>query len=248
MLLTPKPGIIYGPVNSRRLGRSLGINVLPAAHKPCTFDCAYCHFGWTPCEPPPPFPSVAQVLHEVEVALLRLDPAFLTFSGNGEPTTHPDFGDIVDGVLRLRDRYLPTAQVAVLSNSTRVGDAQIRAALARLDARIMKLDAGSEEVLQSYNRPVEPITLQDILEGLRQIPGLTVQALFAGGPGGNTDAQHIVAWVDHVVALAPLAVQLYSLDRDGPARRLQPADPATLAHIAAELRTRGCPATVFART
>jgi wyosine [tRNA(Phe)-imidazoG37] synthetase (radical SAM superfamily) len=248
MLLTPKPGIIYGPVNSRRLGRSLGINVLPPSHKPCTFDCAYCHFGWTPREPAPPFPAVDHVLREVEIALLRENPAFLTFSGNGEPTTHPHFGDIVDGVLGLRDLYLPAARVAVLSNSTRVGDAGVRVALAKLDVRIMKLDAGTEAVFQSFNRPLDPISLADVVAGLLQIPALTLQTLFAAGSAGNAHPAHVAAWADQVVALAPLAVQIYTLDRDWPSRDLQPVDRATLDHIAAALHARGCPATVFTRT
>ena len=253
MLLTPKPGIIYGPVSSRRLGRSLGINLLPPGEKPCTFDCAYCQYGWTkhgPSSSEYAYPGVEQVLRQVELALT--DPSLrfeiVTFSGNGEPTTHPRFREIVDGVVHLRDRHAPTARTAVLSNSTRVDDLAVRAALAQLDVRIMKLDAGTEAVLQRYNHPVEPITLAQILDGLRQIPAVTLQALFAAGPDGNADAAHIDAWIAQVVAITPLAVQLYTLDRDWPSARLHPVAPAALEELAAALHARDCPATVFTRT
>jgi wyosine [tRNA(Phe)-imidazoG37] synthetase (radical SAM superfamily) len=249
MLLSPKPGIIYGPVASRRLGWSLGINLLPPRQKPCTLDCAYCQYGFTQRAPSPgdAFPTVAQVLAAVEAALLdrALRPAFLTFSGNGEPTTHPDFPAMVRGVRDLRDRLLPTARVAVLSNSTRVGQAEVRRALERCDLRIMKLDAGTEAMFRRYSRPMEPITLDDIVDGLRALPGVTLQSLFAGGAGGNADAEHVTAWIDRVVAVRPIDVQLYTLDRASPSSDLAPLDEPALTGIARALHRAGWPATVF---
>ena len=252
MLLAPKPGIIYGPVNSRRLGASLGINLLPPGEKRCTFDCAYCHFGWTASPPSTlaAFPTVDQVLSAVEDALHKLrgsPPAFLTFSGNGEPTTHPQFRTIVEGVRKLRDRRLPAAKLAALSNSTRAAEPGVREALALLDVRIMKLDAGTEEIFQRYCRPQIRVTLDAIVAGLATLPDVTVQALFAGGSGGNAELAHVAAWIAKVVDIKPVAVQLYTLDRDWPSRELAPLDPDALHAIAAALRAAGCPAAVYAR-
>jgi wyosine [tRNA(Phe)-imidazoG37] synthetase (radical SAM superfamily) len=250
MLLTPKPGIIYGPVASRRLGFSLGINLLPPREKPCTFDCAYCQYGWTPRPPSPDdaFPSVDAVRGALEAALaaLPVPPAFLTFSGNGEPTTHPAFAEVVRAVCAVRDRVLPSARVAVLSNSTRVGDPRVRQALDLLDARIMKLDAGTEAVFQRYCRPLEPITLDAIVAGLAALSAVTLQALFTGGPGGNADAEHVRAWARKVAAIAPVATQIYTLERDWPSRELRPLSLQELEAIAHALRAVGVNATLVA--
>ena len=249
MLLTPKPGIIYGPVASRRLGFSLGINLLPPREKPCTFDCAYCQYGFTKRAPFPgdAFPAVDDVLSAVEKALndLPTPPAFLTFSGNGEPTTHPHFPLAVEGVIAIRNRRLPSTKVAILSNSTRVFDPLVRQALALLDTRIMKLDAGTEAVFQRYCRPMEPVTLDQIVTGLRELPNIIVQALFTGGPGGNADPDHLRAWVEKVVAIAPIDTQIYTLDRDWPSHDLRPLANGELETIARDLRAAGCPAPVF---
>jgi wyosine [tRNA(Phe)-imidazoG37] synthetase (radical SAM superfamily) len=251
MLLEPKPGIIYGPVASRRLGHSLGINLLAPGQKNCTLDCAYCQYGWTRRAPAPgdALPTAAQVLDAVEAALVEraVTPAFLTFSGNGEPTSHPDFRAIVAGVRRLRDRWLPTAKLAVLSNSTLVDREETRQALDLLDVRIMKLDAGTEELFQRYARPTIPVTLAAVTAGLARLRDVTLQALFTGGAGGNAAPDHVAAWIDRVVALAPVTVQLYSLDRDWPARDVVPLSRRQLDDIAAGLRGAGCRATVYAR-
>jgi wyosine [tRNA(Phe)-imidazoG37] synthetase (radical SAM superfamily) len=252
MLLVPKPGITYGPVNSRRLGASLGINVLPTGTKRCTFDCAYCHFGWTagPPSPSDAFPSTEQVLAAVEEGLRKLriaPPEFLTFSGNGEPTTHPHFLPIVEGVKALRDRLCPDAKLAVLSNSTRLGDANVRTALDLLDVAIMKLDAGTETMFRRYSRPLEPITLEDVVAGLANLRSVTIQTLFTGGAGGNADPAHVTAWIERVATVRPIDVQIHTLDRAWPSNELSPLEPEALHGIAHRLRQAGCPATVFLR-
>lgn len=255
MLLSPKAGIIYGPVASRRLGFSLGINLLPPGTKNCTFDCAYCQYGWTRRAPlqGDAFPTVDEVLAVVEAALLKpaIAPAYLTFSGNGEPTTHPDFASVVQGVRRLRDRLLPTAKLAVLSNSTQACERRVREGLALLDVRIMKLDAGTEAVFQRYCRPVVAVSVDSIVAALSELGRLgevTLQALFTGGPGGNAQPAHVAAWIERVAAISPVGVQLYTLDRDWPSGALSPLEPAALHAIAAALRGAGCPATVYLRT
>jgi wyosine [tRNA(Phe)-imidazoG37] synthetase (radical SAM superfamily) len=252
MLLSPKPGIVYGPVASRRLGASLGINLLPPATKRCTFDCAYCHFGWTASPPAPgdAFPTSDQVLAAVEDALHKLKtcpPAFVTFSGNGEPTSHPCFPSIVEQVRALRDRLCPDTKLALLSNSTRLGDGSVRAALDLLDLRIMKLDAGTEAMFLRYSRPLEPLSLKDVVEQLASLRGITLQTLFTKGTGGNADPKHVDAWIAKVTAIHPVEVQIHTLDRPWPSTELLPLHPDTLHGIAARLRQAGCSATVYLR-
>lgn len=252
MLLDTKPGITYGPVNSRRLGASLGINLLPPGAKRCTFDCAYCHFGWSAGPPTQhdAFPSPDQVLGAVEEVLVKQQnspPAFLTFSGNGEPTSHPQFLPIVERVRALRDRLCPRTRLALLSNSTRLADAGVRAALDLLDLRIMKLDAGTETMFRRYSRPLEPLALDEVVRHLVGLRAITLQSLFTGGAGGNADPEHVTAWIEKVVAIRPVDVQLHTLDRDWPSSELEPVEPATLHAIAARLHQAGCPASVFLR-
>ena len=236
MLLPPQTGVVYGPVRSRRLGVSLGINALPPRGKVCTFDCLYCQYGWTDeTGAGVAYPSVAEVLEGVEAALAACaaPPAHLTFSGNGEPTLHPRFTELVDGVIRIRDRRAPSARTAVLSNGTRVGDPSIREALGRLDVRIMKLDAGTDETLRRFNRPAPGISIDEIVDGLRSLGGVTIQSLFAAGPAGNSTPADIEAWVRRVVEISPVAVQIYTLDREWPSELIEPLDAAGLEAILA---------------
>ena len=220
-----KQGIIYGPVSSRRLGRSLGINLLGAGRKVCTFDCAYCQLrqprqygvdygaGGTVCkracarcryvEPSPPesgavhvLPTVGSVLDAIGEALREhcgLDS--LTFSGNGEPTIHPQFAQIVDGLVPLRDALSPGAAITVLSNSSTLRRASVRNALRKVDVRVMKLDAGDEATLRRTNRPCPGVALVEIVEGLRSLGGVTVQTLLVDGEAGNTGEGQIASWL-----------------------------------------------------
>jgi wyosine [tRNA(Phe)-imidazoG37] synthetase (radical SAM superfamily) len=252
MLLEPKRGITYGPVRSRRLGRSLGINVLPGGRKLCNFDCRYCQYGWTDralfaAATAESFPSVADVLAAVALALevLPEPPAYLTFSGNGEPTLHPRFAELVDGVRELRDRLAPAARTAILSNSTRVADAGVHAALARLDVRIMKLDVGTEAGLHGYNGAGAEITLDAITDGLRALPDVTIETLLAGGPAGNLAPAEVDAWLERVADIRPRVVQLYSLDRGAPCADLTRAPREALEAVGARLAALGVASEVF---
>jgi wyosine [tRNA(Phe)-imidazoG37] synthetase (radical SAM superfamily) len=256
VILELKKGLTYGPVRSRRLGASLGINLFPGEVKRCPFDCVYCQYGWTKetavrlSPKAMALPTPAEVERAVVRALegLPAPPVYLTFSGNGEPTLHPDFPEMVERVNAVRARSLAGLRTAVLSNSARVMDPDIRGALARLDVRIMKLDCGTESVFRRYNRPARGIALEAVSEGLRilaESAPVTIQSLIAAGAAGNLDEAEATAWIERLVAIGPLAVQLYTLARGCPSSDLVPAPEAALRRLAESARAKGIPATVF---
>jgi len=254
MLLDLQADIIYGPVRSRRLGRSLGINILPAERKVCSFDCLYCQYGFSQGKTMEEagkgghgLPTVTEVLSAVEQAMLNLSPpaAYLTFSGNGEATLHPGFKEIVIGLREIRDRLSPGSKTAILSNSTTVNDPLIREALALLDVRIMKLDAGTEEMFAGYNRPAKGITLEDTVAGLAALEDVTIQSLFTRGAEGNFTPEHLNAWIQQIKKISPLFVQLYSLDRESPTTSLIPVDKSELLHIQSLLEKENIASGVF---
>jgi wyosine [tRNA(Phe)-imidazoG37] synthetase (radical SAM superfamily) len=235
--------VIYGPVNSRRLGRSLGINVLPSSRKVCTFDCVYCQYGRaeavTTTDTHAGFPSVQTILDKVEEAIRRqpTPPDYLTFSGNGEPTLHPHFPEIVAEVLRLRDRISPEARVALLSNSSRVHRREIREAIEQLDDPILKLDAGDPVTLAQISRPAPGVTLERIVEGLAELPYLIIQSMIISGQAQNSAGEAHQAWLATLVRISPDEVQMYSADRvvaESGVRRVSKKDLSRLAHDAQE--------------
>ncbi|MCP4155655.1 MAG: radical SAM protein [bacterium] len=238
MLLELQKEIIYGPVRSRRLGASLGVNVLPVKRKVCSFDCLYCQYGRSQCQTAEQvgagqFPEVEEVLAALERGLLELEekPVYITFSGNGEATLHPDFGELVEGVLQVRDRVAPGVKTAILSNSATVSDPAIREHLRKLDVRIMKLDAGVGEVFDSFNRPAKGVSLEGVVEGLKALGGVMLQSLFAKGEGGNYSEAHIAEWVKVVTQIEPEFVQVYSLARQSPTETLIPLENSELESI-----------------
>jgi wyosine [tRNA(Phe)-imidazoG37] synthetase (radical SAM superfamily) len=226
MLLGLKTEIIYGPVDSRRLGPSLGLNILPPGHKWCSLDCVYCQYGYTKkstgreSEIPLPTPEEVHQALEQALQLVAGSIAYITFSGNGEATLHPQFPEICQRVIHLRNRFAPQAKTAILSNGTTVGDASIRDALTDLDQRIIKLDAGNPGVFTQYSRPQRPIDLAQIIEGLSKMAEVTIQSLFTKGPGGNYYEEHLNDWIDTIAKFSPQLVQLYSLDRPSPTKTL----------------------------
>jgi wyosine [tRNA(Phe)-imidazoG37] synthetase (radical SAM superfamily) len=247
--LSLQSGIIYGPLRSRRLGMSLGINLLPEDYKLCSFNCVYCQYGWTH-EPVvdathalKDLPRPDQVSDALEKALKaivkkrqKLDA--VTFSGNGEPTLHPDFLAIVETALSLRDKYLPEAKLAALSNSSTVTRPEVRAALDRLDLRIMKLDAGSEEIVHQLNGPAPPFYLRDIVTGLKDLKDVILQSLFVQGRITNADPDSVALWLESVREIRPLLVQIYTLDRVPADSRIWKVNRPTLEWIASQVRWR----------
>ena len=250
-MLELQKGIIYGPVHSRRLGHSLGVNVLPAKVKYCALNCLYCQYGWTGAHGLEPgaaeLPSAEKIVEAVRNALVLGDspPAYITFSGNGEPTLHPDFPAIVERVRELRDKLSPASRTAVLSNSTTVSDPRVRGALARLDLRIMKLDAGTEETFRRFNQPCAGVNYGDIVDGLAVLRDVTIQALFAGGEAGNASPGHVDAWIETLGRIAPSMVQIYTLDRGYPSREIGPLAKQELMAIARKLDAAGIRASVY---
>ena len=221
--------IVFGPIFSRRLGSSLGVNILPSVGKLCNFDCVYCECGWNKdgAVEGRRFPE----LHEVEQALeAKIRKAAedgvpvdsITFSGNGEPTMHPDFAKVIDVTLRLRDEFFPQAKVSVLSNATLLGRDDVREALMRVDNPILKIDASSQELVQQINKPVGTYRLCDVLENMRKFDGkFILQTMFLRSQEFDTVASGALeAWMDIVRMLRPRQVMVYTIDRETPDKSL----------------------------
>ncbi len=225
-------GIIYGPVASRRLGRSLGLNLSPTAYKVCSFNCVYCHYGWTKdlTSDLSAYTKDLPTPQAVEEALEQ--------TLDGEPTLHPDFEEIVDRVRAVRDRTGTRAEVAALSNSTGLVDEGVFRGLAKLDIRIMKLDAGTDEVLKRINRPAVDITVDVIVEGLKKLEDVTIQSVFVEGAVCNTRDEDVNAWIDRVEDIAPRAMQVYSLENAPALSTLVGVPAEKLAEIARKVKER----------
>ena len=227
----------YGPVRSRRLGRSLGINVLPVERKICSFNCIYCHYGVTIgatlTPPTSDFPGVEPVLRAVEMAL-RTCPEVdaLTFSGNGEPTLYPYFPELIFGVRRLRDRLAPHAQLTLFSNATTLDLPRTQAVLAWIDAPIMKLDVGDPSTFAGINRPAPGVHLEIVLAGLKALPKVIIQSLLLEGPVSNVHGAAFEAWLAALLEIRPYQVQIYSTDYPTAEDNLAQVPAFRLRHIA----------------
>jgi wyosine [tRNA(Phe)-imidazoG37] synthetase (radical SAM superfamily) len=239
--------IIYGPVDSRRLGRSLGINLAPQDRKICSFDCVYCQYGPSVEQPvrydPETVPDVDAVVMAVKNALDRLDtdPDYLTFSGNGEPTSHPEFPAIVDRVREIGADH-PDTKVALFTNGSRLDDPDVRAALESIDDPFVKLDAGTPDTFEAVNHPVG-IEFDDLVAILEAIDDVAIQAMKFEGEIGNLDDADVEAWVEVVERVDPVAVDLYTIARPT-AYDLQAANRDRLEAIAARLEKHGIPTRV----
>ncbi len=244
--------IIYGPIHSRRLGVSLGVNLMPTEHKVCSFDCVYCEIGWNSAVSHPKLPTRKEVAEALEAALQRLEqqPDVITFSGNGEPTLHPEFAGIIEDTCALRDRYCPQAKVSVLSNSTQVGREDVFRGLLHCDNRIMKLDSGIDRTMRLIDRPVnEELTVKTIVERLRQFNGdFTLQTCFVRGevPDGtgtamidNTTEEELTAWYAAVEMMRPKQIMIYVIDRKTPCETLEKISREKMETIATLLRQKG---------
>ena len=242
--------MIFGPVRSRRLGNSLGINLLPTNHKNCTFNCIYCECGWTTKEEDNKrsLPTRNEISEALETKLIQLQaksnfPDSITFAGNGEPTIHPEFAGIVDDTIALRNKYFPNSEITVLSNSSMIDNADVFNALMKVDNNILKLDAGTEKTFRLINNPrSKSLTLEKIVGNLRKFRQKPIiQTLFVRGEVNgqrvdNTTEKEIEAWLGHINAIRPRYVMIYPVDRETPAPGLEIIPKEELFEIAEKLK------------
>ena len=240
--------IVYGPIRSRRLGVSLGVNLMPITAKLCTFDCVYCECGWNQPVSHPSLPTREEVRIALESQLsIAVEPIdVITFSGNGEPTLHPDFLGIIQDTCALRDQYCPKAKVSVLSNSTQLGRIDVFEALRLCDNRILKLDSAIDATMRLIDKPVNAqLTVKQIAQWLSIFDGdFTLQTCFLRGEYqgqtiDNTTPEELTAWYKMVDYLHPKQVMIYVIDRVTPLETLEKIPAETMEKIAIPLREKG---------
>lgn len=259
------PSPVFGPVHSRRLGISLGINLLPADGKVCSFDCIYCECGFNEDHRPTlPLPTREEVADKLEEKLQQMSaegqlPDVLTFAGNGEPTCHPNFPEIIDDVIRLRDQYCPKAKVSVLSNSTMIHRQAVHDALMRVDNNILKLDTVDPTYINKVDHPNGTYDVHLIIDRLKAFRGhVIIQTMFMRGTTpilkdgteevsyesvDNTGDEYVVPWLEAVKAIAPQQVMIYTIDRETPTQGLLKATHEQLDQIRDRVIAAGIPCT-----
>ncbi len=250
------PSPIFGPIHSRRLGVSLGLNLLPSDGKMCTFDCIYCECGYNKDHrPKKKLPTREEVRTALEERLLDMKangpiPDVLTFAGNGEPTAHPHFAEIIEDTLALRDQYFPNAKVSVLSNSTFIHKQDVFQALCKVDNNILKLDTIDPEYINLVDRPTGHFDVSRIIAGLKAFKGnLIVQTMFLKGKTDegmdvdNTSDKYVLPWLEMVKEIAPKQVMIYTIDRETPDQSLLKATHEELDRIVDLIKKEGINAT-----
>ena len=250
------PSPIFGPVHSRRLGVSLGINLLPADGKFCTFDCIYCECGFNgDHRPHQKLPTREEVREALEARLQDMKqngpkPDVLTFAGNGEPTAHPQFAGIIEDTLRLRDTYFPEAKVSVLSNSTFIHKPEVFDALNKIDNNILKLDTIDATYINKVDRPTGHYDVKQVIECMKAFKGnlivqtLFMKGMFEGENVDNTTDEYVLPWLEVVKQIAPRQVMIYTIDRETPAPDLLKATREELDRIGELVRKAGIPCSV----
>ena len=246
------PSPIFGPVHSRRLGVSLGINLLPADGKVCSFDCIYCECGLNAeRRPKAKMPTREEVRAALEERLQQMAqegprPDVLTFAGNGEPTLHPHFPEIIDDTRALRDRYCPEARISVLSNATQILRPAVHDALMKVDNNILKLDTTDKAFITAVDRPTGHYDVEAIVEGLCRFNGhVIIQTMFLGGMDENgndvqnTSPRFVEPWLEALKRIQPQQVMIYTIDRETPVASLRKATPEVLDGIAEQVRGLG---------
>jgi wyosine [tRNA(Phe)-imidazoG37] synthetase (radical SAM superfamily) len=244
--------IIFGPVISRRLGVSLGVNLLPTDSKVCTFDCIYCECGWTPRkrQQKAVLPARELVMQKMEEKLMDMIlnneyPDVITFAGNGEPTLHPEFEGIIDDTIELRDRLTPNARIAVLSNATMLHKPGVVRALMKVDDNIQKLDSAFEETIRRIDCPASNFRLEEVVENLKSFNGkVIIQTLFLKGNYkneiiDNTTDKELTEWMKLIAEIKPSQVMIYTIERDTPASGLEKVELDELEAIAERVRVNG---------
>lgn len=245
------PSPIFGPVKSRRLGISLGINLLPDDGKVCTFDCLYCECGFNASRRTKKrLPTREEVAQALEKKLIEMNsegalPDVLTFAGNGEPTIHPEFDKIIYDTIHLRDRYCSEAKISVLTNATQIVKPKIFDALKRVDNNILKLDTVDNSYISFLDRPTGCYDLNAIIERMTAFNGKAViQSMFLKGCVNgvdidNTGDKYVLPWIECVKKIAPREVMIYTIDRETPQQGLVKATHEELDRIVALLEKEG---------
>lgn len=243
------PSIVFGPVHSRRFGASLGINLMPADIKVCSFDCVYCECGFNEKNKGkiPTREAVREELKHKLEHMFKLGQSLdvITFSGNGEPTLHPDFEGIIDDTLDARNRFFPNAKVTVLSNSTRIHKANIIRALQKVDNNVLKFDSAINDTMLAIDQPnAKSFSVHWLMEHLQVFKNLTIQTIFIRGihkgkAFDNTTNEEVNAWLHALQQLKPKQVMIYALDRPAPIASLEKVSLAELENIASKARNLG---------
>jgi len=249
--------LIFGPVKSRRLGISLGINLLPTNNKYCTFNCIYCECGWTDIKGNnivlPKRDEIKQKLAEKlkDLQGTENEPDAITFAGNGEPTIHPDFSAIIDDTIEARNQYAPKAKISVLSNASQLHKQRVKEALTKVDKNIQKLDAGTNEMFQRINQPLGKLSLSQIVDKLLSFEGkLIIQTLFIKGTYkgeriDNTTEEELSEWLEIIKKVNPEYVMIYPIDRDTPAKDLEKIPAEKMDAIAKRVNEAGIKTEVY---
>jgi wyosine [tRNA(Phe)-imidazoG37] synthetase (radical SAM superfamily) len=242
---------IFGPIHSRRLGVSLGVNLMPGDGKVCTFDCIYCECGFNADHRPTRRrPTREEVCKALERQLNKMKkngekPDVITFAGNGEPTAHPDFLGIIEDTLVLRNLYFPEAKVAVLSNATLIARENVFKGLMLVDDNILKLDTVNDNYIQHINRPLLYYSAKDQINQMKRFRGhIMIQSMFLKGTYegkdvSNVSDEYVKPWLDAIRKIKPQRVMVYTIDRETPATELQKATPEELDAIVAKVRAAG---------
>ena len=238
---------VFGPIHSRRLGRSLGINLLPTKGKICNFDCIYCECGWNrDGRGDAVLPTAAKVRNDLENKLIDLMLAgtqidSITFSGDGEPTLNPEFPRIIDDTLFLRDAYCPSAKVSVLSNATRVHVPEVFEALRKVDNPILKIDAPTDELVARINQPAPGYSLERVIEALERFEGnFILQTMFLKAKNFDTASPEVLGgWMDIVRRLKPRKVMVYTIDRPTPDKDIEAYSVARMEELVQPLIDEG---------
>lgn len=250
--------IIFGPVKSRRFGNSLGINLLPANKKVCSFNCIYCECGWSLCgyTDTSGFPTRQELNAKLEEVLKQMNyngqlPDNITFAGNGEPTLHPAFLQIIEDTICSRNKFAPSAKVTVLSNSTTCNKPDVFQALLMADNRVMKLDAGTNPTYRLINKGPSNLSLDTIVENLQRFDGkLTIQSMFLRGTVDgvvidNTTEFEVSAWLMHLAKIKPELLMIYPIARETPAQGIEVINKKNLQLIAKQVEGLGIKTEVF---
>ena len=242
---------IVGPIHSRRLGISLGVNLLPADGKVCSFDCLYCECGYNADHLGGHFPDATDVMNQLEAKLVEMSEKgegldVITFAGNGEPTLHPRFAEVIDRTIALRNAYYPEAKVSVLSNATRMSVPEVHDALLKVDNNILKLDGAFDKTVKFIDRPGDSkYAVKDIVEGMKAFEGkLIVQTMFVRGEHDgisfdNTLPEEVSAWCELMREIKPRQIMVYSLDRPTPEKALVKISKAEMAELVKPLIDEG---------